>query len=507
MKGFKGLKMSVLAGAVALGAVAQASFFSVLDVRILLDKASNGSTLTVRYTGGKAELAELRINGVSKATRALSSEADRGETSFDLQGAWLNDGQNLVEIVLIDKSGKVIGKQKTTVEVDRTADGPVYISSPKNGATVQGAIEIKLGFATAMSNIYASFFMNGDFKSIRNYPPYSFVWDTTRADNGWHELSATIVDQSGSTFKTNPIRIFVNNPGGRTNRNTTPATNPALPKTSEAVSPEATPKSIDLSPAVEPVAAGTGKASGLKGTNAAGEMVAGAKGSPVSPALRGAPAVPAAIAQTGKSVGTKAMTPDYGVNMTGKLMTPTGNRVLATQTELKGATGSEKTLKTVPPATEPSTLARIEPKEPKIKTPTTKAEPKLIAIEPGVKVPNLGQLTVLFNSTTVAFDVAPRVMAGIPIAPFRHLFEENGGKVEWVHELKQVRAFDASTEVIFTIGSKDVALNGKKIGIEVTPFLERGRSMVPLSFIKEVLNVDVKVDPKSGHVLITAEKK
>jgi len=502
MNGLKGLKLAVLAGIIALGAVAQATFLSVFDIKILLDKSANGSTLTVRYSGGKAELAELRVNGISKATRSLSSDDDKGETSFDLQGAWLNDGENLIEVVLIDKGGKVLGKQKSTVDVDRTADGPVYISSPKNGATVQGAVEIKLGFANAMSNIYASFFMNGDFKSIRNYPPYAFMWDTTRVDNGWHELSATVVDQSGSTLKTNPVRVFVNNPGGRTERPVTPNTN--LPKTTNAVSPAVTPSTINLTTTPNPIKGSSiGKSSGMKATNPAGGSTVGSKLNPSNPALSGAALVAPLIGKTGRSVGTKAMAPAAGVNMTGKLMTPSGTRQTTVKPAVTG--GASKPIKAVLPPVDGASTVVLRPLEPAIKG--SKAAPKLVSIEPGVRIPDFAKLTVMWNSALVAFDVAPRVVGGIPIAPFRHLFEENGGKVEWVHDIKQVRAFDNSTEVIFTIGAPEAAVNGKKLGFEISPFIERGRTMVPLSFIKQALNVDVKVDQKTGHVLITSDKK
>jgi hypothetical protein len=37
--------------------------------------------------------------------------------------------------------------------------------------------------------------------------------------------------------------------------------------------------------------------------------------------------------------------------------------------------------------------------------------------------------------------------------------------------------------------------------------LERGRTIVPLSFIRDSLNVEVEYDPSTGHVLITTKKK
>jgi len=55
-------------------------------------------------------------------------------------------------------------------------------------------------------------------------------------------------------------------------------------------------------------------------------------------------------------------------------------------------------------------------------------------------------------------------------------------------------------------GNKDAKVDGKNVEMEVTPFIDHGRTIVPLSFIQETLNLNIEFDPATGHVLITPIK-
>ena len=84
-----------LAGAVALSA---GSFAFMLDTNIVIERALNSPTLTVKYDGANATLVELRINGESLATKSVSATANKGETTFTLAVSDLKDGDNDVEV-------------------------------------------------------------------------------------------------------------------------------------------------------------------------------------------------------------------------------------------------------------------------------------------------------------------------------------------------------------------------------------------------------------------------
>ena len=157
-----------LAGAAALSA---GSFAFMLDTNIVIERALNSPTLTVKYDGANASLVELRINGESLATKSVSATANKGETTFTLTVSDLKDGDNDVEIRLYDKTGKVIGTQKQKMTADQGTKGPVYISTPKQGSQIQGITEIKLGFGKELKNEWVSFFVDGDHTDISNTPP------------------------------------------------------------------------------------------------------------------------------------------------------------------------------------------------------------------------------------------------------------------------------------------------------------------------------------------------
>ncbi len=86
------------------------------------------------------------------------------------------------------------------------------------GATVQGPVQLTVGFNKELKNTYVSFFIDNQFKSMSNTPPFGYLWDTTRDANGWHEVEAWAVDDTSVTYKTRRVKVFVNNPGGQTPR-------------------------------------------------------------------------------------------------------------------------------------------------------------------------------------------------------------------------------------------------------------------------------------------------
>src|SRR5580700_5308501 len=142
-------KMCVLAGIIVLGTAANAFTF---DTHITIDRALNSPTITIRYTGAHAALVELRVNGDSIGTRSMTASKDAGETNFNVNLTDLKDGDNQVEVRLFDRTGKLIGSDKTSISTDQSNTGPVFLSTPKVGATVRGPVEITLSFNRDLKN-------------------------------------------------------------------------------------------------------------------------------------------------------------------------------------------------------------------------------------------------------------------------------------------------------------------------------------------------------------------
>ncbi len=491
-------KLFAMAGVLV---VAHAAYASMIDATVLIDRAANNRTLTVRYSGAAVALVELRVNGVSVATRSVSDRESLGETNFSLDTSALDDGENQVEVRVYDGAGKLVGSEKSTLTVDRLASGPVYLAKPKAGATVQGPVEISLGFKHDLRNVYVSFFVNGEFKALKNYPPYSYLWDTSRVPNGWHEVEAWAVDDTNVTFKSEKLRVFVNNPGGRTDRQT------------KVVKPEAPAKGAPLDLAVSGNSGAPTTASGNVGIKSVGGSGNAATDvASVTPRVNGGATAGPAFGQVGSASGTKAPTIGAG--------TVTGPRtVVPTIVPVKPATTQTAV---VPPANGAKTTPVVKV-VPSVKVAGV-ATPKgavsavkgaglaatglsLVNVTYGQRLPNIGNYTILLNNSIVPFDVMPRVVNGVPLTPFRHLFEQAGGKVTWSHDLKTVEADGLGRKVWMKIGDSTAKVNDGSVKLEMAPFIDSGRTVVPLSFIRDSLDVNVQYDPNTGHVLITSAGK
>lgn len=420
---------------------------SVLDqAKIVINRALNSPTITVRYSGASAAIAEMRVNGVSVGTRNLDVALAEGETNFTLDMGTLKEGDNEVEIRLFNRAGKLIATERKLILTEASFEAPVFIRSPKMGATIWGPVSIDVGFGKPMRNTYVSFFIDDQFKSMSNIAPFSFTWDTERETQGWHEIEAWVVDDNSQTLKTKRVKVFVDNPGGQTSRIAQPKTNPANVNT----------------PAKPAPAAGEAKTAPVKASSvklSAPRAGAGAMKNELAPSI-------------GSVAGPKAENLGSAVPTSAKLMTPTGNRNA--------------------PKAEPI----------KIDNSAT-----LVPIAKGTRLADIKSMSIIYENSLVKFDVEPRITNGVPLTPFRHLFEQAGGEVKWNNIAKEVDARGMGKDIWLKIGEIVAKVNGLAVSLEQAPFIERGRTIVPLSFIKDSLDVNVDYDKATGHVLITQAKK
>lgn len=459
-----------MVGAVVLATAA----FAFYDTQILIDRALNSPTLTVRYSGARAAMVELRLNGVSLGTRTVSTAKTSGETNFTLDLRSLGEGDNEVEVRIYDKSGKLLGSQKSVISNDDGTSAPVRMTYPKMGATVQGAVDIKVGFGKEMKSAYVSFFIDDQFKAMTNTFPYSFTWDTTRDSNGWHELEALLVDETSTTFKTRKVRVLVNNPGGRTDRPLPVISGATIATTSLTPVPKRmTPKTTTTAPVITNTVA-----------NAVTPQIAAIVAANVVQGIPGERAglKPGTIAST-QTAGPRVLTPNISSASKTTTAAPKTAKVSIKQSAAPKLNFSTNAITSAATAT------------------------GMLSITKGQRLPDVGTLTIVLNKKIIDFDVAPRIKDGIAIAPIRHLIESNGGEVSWENAQKIVNALAEGKTIRLKIGDKFASVDGKSIELELAPFIEKNRAIIPLSFVRDALEVDVQFDPATGHVLITSRKK
>ncbi|HWP30643.1 MAG TPA: stalk domain-containing protein [Fimbriimonadales bacterium] len=449
------------------------------DVKII--KASDRPAFTVRYSGIKVAKIEIRLNGASLGIRNVSSKKTEGEANFAVDISLLQKGDNLIEAVLLDASGKILTTGKTVITIETGEKLPVSIRYPRTGDTVMGTVPIEVEIGLQTKETYISFFVDKEFRHMRNFPPYTFYWDTTREQNGWHEVEVWSYDETQTTRKSPVIRLFVQNPGGRTER--VPVPPPAKTNNTYGV----------LS---EPVIYATlGAAKGIR-TNA--NQPAPPLGNPAPPAVMPTMSTPAVSPTLGGMRGVKGaelLTPQpSGI----RIANPGSISTQPAKPKEIGATSNPE----ISPALSKSAGMRIS-REPEPSAETKTGSPSKNIVKKGSRVPMKGNFSLSLNEKDVNFDVNTRVENGIPLAPFRHIFETYGGKVNWMASSHSVIASGNGNEVRIKIGYPIAKVNGRMFSFEISPFIERGRTFVPLSFFAETLGWQIEYDVETGHVWIT----
>lgn len=116
-----------------------------------------------------------------------------------------------------------------------------------------------------------------------------------------------------------------------------------------------------------------------------------------------------------------------------------------------------------------------------------------------------GKSSVFFNNVHVKLDRPIMARHGVLYMPLRQVFEFEGADITWDNKTNTVHSVSESREVILQIGHRHAAVNKSAVKLDGTPFLVNGRTMVPISFVRQALNVDVNVDPVTGHVQLTSK--
>jgi len=113
---------------------------------------------------------------------------------------------------------------------------------------------------------------------------------------------------------------------------------------------------------------------------------------------------------------------------------------------------------------------------------------------------------VVFNGQLLSLRTAPLVLQGVSIAPLREIFEHTDGVLYWFHVEKRVKAVNDKTDLELRIGDKTAKVNGANEELVLAPFIKNGRTMVPLEFIAQTLDVTVSFNPDTGELLISSNK-
>lgn len=105
---------------------------------------------------------------------------------------------------------------------------------------------------------------------------------------------------------------------------------------------------------------------------------------------------------------------------------------------------------------------------------------------------------VKFPDTEPYINTDERVMVPVGLVS-----EKLGGKVKWDAAAKIVHIQFKTKEVIMPVGSKEATVDGEVVTLDTSAELTEGRVMVPLRFVSEVLDSEVKWDSGAHAVQVT----
>lgn len=117
-----------------------------------------------------------------------------------------------------------------------------------------------------------------------------------------------------------------------------------------------------------------------------------------------------------------------------------------------------------------------------------------------------GDVAVLFNNETLNLLASPEMKEGISIAPLREIFEHSDGVLYWYPIEKRVRATRPGTDMQLQIGDPRVKVNDETRVLQIAPYIKQGRTMVPLQFLADTLDVTVTFNPDTGQICLTSNE-
>ncbi|WP_442956266.1 copper amine oxidase N-terminal domain-containing protein [Paenibacillus sp. USHLN196] len=116
----------------------------------------------------------------------------------------------------------------------------------------------------------------------------------------------------------------------------------------------------------------------------------------------------------------------------------------------------------------------------------------------------LNSKVLKINDKTTNMDTTPVLWKNTTYIPLRFMSEGIGATVKWDKKAQQVTVMAGDDTLEFWVNNNVMEVNGVKKNVGATVFVNKdGRTQVPLRFIAELLNWDVKWAQKDGSITLT----
>lgn len=117
------------------------------------------------------------------------------------------------------------------------------------------------------------------------------------------------------------------------------------------------------------------------------------------------------------------------------------------------------------------------------------------------------KITVKVNGEVVKFDTEPYIDNGRTMVPIRFISEALGAKVDWNGTYRLVTITFDETKIEQKIGKTVAIVNNQEVTFDVPAIIKNDRTMVPVRFVSEALGANVEWEATTKTVIITTKKE
>ncbi len=121
-------------------------------------------------------------------------------------------------------------------------------------------------------------------------------------------------------------------------------------------------------------------------------------------------------------------------------------------------------------------------------------------------IAHIRNIKVVFNGQQLDLRTLPAMQQGISMTPLREVFEHTNGVLYWYPQEKRVEAKSDQMNVKLQIGNPQAQVNGEAQTLSLAPYIKQGRTMVPLQFVADTLNVTITFNPDTGQIVISSNE-
>lgn len=115
-------------------------------------------------------------------------------------------------------------------------------------------------------------------------------------------------------------------------------------------------------------------------------------------------------------------------------------------------------------------------------------------------------ITVYVNNAELVCDTAPFIEKGRTMVPMRRIFEALGAQVTWNGADKSITAAKGETEIRLCVGDATLYRNGESVFMDVVPQIVNNSTFVPLRAVSQSLEATVTWFAQTRSVYIDSEE-